>query len=218
MGGDELVHHLGAEAVAQVERHVRDAEGVAGGAGGAHRGGEQQARSVSGRLRVDPQPQGDADRLEARTHGLEQCDSAVHAAGHRHRDPVLGRRERGGVEGAGDRLVERVHGQRHALPVGRGRLQHVLQVGRPDAGGAEQRAALGELAGELGRGDGVRAAEGAPASGGDPAVGELELESRTASPQAGLPASPAASGQSTSPPRRPASARSTTASEYMPGA
>ena len=64
--------------------------------------GEQQARSLSRRLRVLPEPQRHAD---GHGPGPEQGDRAVDAAAHRHRDaPRLGRRPEDLTECGGERL------------------------------------------------------------------------------------------------------------------
>ena len=62
----------------------------------------------AGRLRVEPEPERDADRMRP---GLEECHGAVDAAAHRDCDP-LGVRRR--AESERDRVGERVGGERLA--------------------------------------------------------------------------------------------------------
>ena len=95
----------GPELLAQVERHVRDAERMAGLTRGDHR-----LRRAAGALGVrpggiEPEPQRDPDRLRPRP---QQRDRAVDAAAHRDRDPA---RVGLGTEDLAERVRERVGGE-----------------------------------------------------------------------------------------------------------
>jgi hypothetical protein len=121
---------------------VREAELVAGTACGDHR-----VRGAAGALgvrafRVEPEPERHANRLGTRG---EECDGAVDAAAHRHRDAALGPR---GVNRRADRVRERVHRERLSRHGGRleerepdertrdarrvGRDDHIVLNGEPD--------------------------------------------------------------------------------------
>ena len=78
--------------------------------------GEQQARSVSRCLGIDPQAQGHAERAAARA---QQCDRAVDPAAHRDGYP---RGARSGSKHGPERVAQRVDGERLAVH-GR-RLEH----------------------------------------------------------------------------------------------
>jgi hypothetical protein len=102
----EGLHDGVAELLAQVERHVRQTQPVAGLAG-RDDGGRRAARALGvGSLRIEPQAERDPDRLRACP---EERDGAVDAAAHRDRHPLgVGRR----AEDAAQRRRERVHGER----------------------------------------------------------------------------------------------------------
>ena len=79
---------------------------MAGLAGGDHGVGRAAGPLRVRRLRVDPEPERDADRVRGRA---EQGDGAVDAAAHRYgRAPGTG----GGLEHLADRAGERVGGER----------------------------------------------------------------------------------------------------------
>ena len=128
VAGDERVDDGAAELLAQVERHVRQPERVAGLARGDHGLGRAAGALGVGPGRVEPEPQRDPDRLRP---GPQQRDGAVDAAAHRDRDPA---RVGLGAEDLRERVRERVGGER--LP--------------GDGGGLEQRQA-GERPLEPGR-------------------------------------------------------------------
>ena len=128
VAADERLDDGPAELVAQVERHVRQAERVTRLARGDH-GVRRAAGALRVRAgRVEPEPQGHADRLRP---GAEERDRAVDAPAHGDRDPP--RRGLGPKRGR-ERVRERVGGER--LP--------------RDGGGLEQRQSL-ERAREPGR-------------------------------------------------------------------
>ena len=174
--GHELLDHLVVEAGAQVEADVRHAHGVAGVPRGPHRPGRAAGALAVGRARVDPQPQGDPDRLEPGLDRLEQRDRRVHAAGHRHGHPALGEgsdAESRAVASAACRAS--TASSTHSRFCSRGsstasRSEHA------DAGGAEQVAPLGQRARELGGRGRVRAPERAVPRRGDGAAGHRELD------------------------------------------
>ncbi len=128
VGLDEGAYHALTERLPQVERHVRQPEGVAGAArcDDRVRGAADAVGARAGR--VEPQPQGDADGLRP---GAQERDCAVDAAAHRDGDPA---RDRPGLEGRGERVREGVGRQR--LP----RDRRCLEQRQP-----------GEVAGEAAR-------------------------------------------------------------------
>ena len=83
--------------------------------------GEQHARSELGPAGIEPEPQGDADRVRG---GAEERDRAVDPAAHRYRD--ASRRGRRGEHGR-DRVRERIGGERLA---GHGRRLEQREAGQ----------------------------------------------------------------------------------------
>ena len=75
----------GAERLAGVERHVREAEPVTRLPCGDHGLGRAAGPLRGGRIGVDPQPECDPDRRGA---GPQQSHGAVHAPAHRDSDPL----------------------------------------------------------------------------------------------------------------------------------
>ena len=133
--GDELLHHLVVELLAQVEADVRHPERVAGRPRRAHRLRRAAGALAVGRAGVDPQPQGDADRLEAGLDRLQQRDRASR------RRPTSPRRRACGSIGhrraessaRRERPAQGIDGDQHALAVGSAGAEHRLHVGLPIA-------------------------------------------------------------------------------------
>ena len=106
--------HLRPELLAQVERHVRQAEGVAGGPGRRDRGGRAARALGAWAGRVLPEPERDADRVRP---CAVQRNRAVHAPAHRHRDtPGRGLRLEDLAERRGERLDRERLGRRRGPP------------------------------------------------------------------------------------------------------
>ena len=102
----ERCDHCAPELLAQVERHVWDAEPVTRLARRDHAlGGAAGALGVRA-VGVEPEPQRHPDRVWQRP---QQRDRAVHAAAHRHGDSA---RRRRGPEHRPERVRERVHSER----------------------------------------------------------------------------------------------------------
>ena len=110
----ERVDNCSAELLAQIERDVRDAEGVARFPGRDHGLGRAAGALGIRPVGVEPEPQGHADRIGQR---LQQCDGTVDAAAHRDRDPAGGGRC---SKGRPDRIREGIDGKR--LPADRSSL------------------------------------------------------------------------------------------------
>ena len=143
----EVVHDLGAEALAQVEREVRDAHAVGERAGAGHGLGRAAAELAVGG-RVGPQLERHGDHLVARVERELRSGGRVHPAAHRdERAPRAGReRGRAVARGGAECAVEGVGGQLGCV-ARRGQQPAELLgyvVGR-DARGVEQRSALDEL-------------------------------------------------------------------------
>ena len=85
--------------------------------------GEQQARSESRPLGIEPEPERDADRVRP---GAQERDRAVDAAAHRHRDPAGGGRC---AEDRPERVRQRVDRERLAADRG-GLEQRQARAGR----------------------------------------------------------------------------------------
>jgi hypothetical protein len=119
----ERLDHSRAELLAQVERHVRDSEPVAGPAGGDHGLGRAAGALGIGPLRVEPEAQGDADRVSTRA---QQGDRAVDAAAHRDRHPAG---PRGRMENGAQGVRERV--DRELVAAHRRRLEQRQSLERP---------------------------------------------------------------------------------------
>ncbi len=109
--GDERRHDCAAEALAQVERHVRRAEAVAQLAGRDDRG-RRAAHTLAVRPGgVRPEAQRHTDGLVAGVPRLQERHGAVHASAHGHGDAARARLR--GDRGA-ERVVERVECERLA--------------------------------------------------------------------------------------------------------
>ena len=119
----ERLDHRAAKLLAQVERDVRDPEPVAGPARGDHGLGRAAGALGVGPLRVEPEAQGDADRVLA---GAQQRDRAVDAAAHRHGDAAGSRL---GAKDLRERVCERVH--RELVAADRRRLEQRQARERP---------------------------------------------------------------------------------------
>ena len=128
VAADERRDDGAAELLAEVERDVRQAELVAGRAGGEHRLGRAARALGVGPLRIEPEPQRDADRLRARA---EERDRAVDAAAHRDRDAL---RVGLGAEHLPERVRERV--DRELVAADRGCLEQGQTFERPSSPGA----------------------------------------------------------------------------------
>ena len=172
----EVVDDRPPEAVTQVDRQVRDAEGVARPARGSHRVGRAAGPLGVRRVRVDPQPKRHADGHHPRIERLRERDRGVHPAAHRHDDPGRVGLEPDARHGRRERGVEGVGGERRAAARGGGRLDVRVQLGGADAGCVEQGPPLGQPAGQLGRGRRVRACERPMAGGGDAAAVEAQAD------------------------------------------
>jgi hypothetical protein len=110
---DEGLDHRTAEPLAQIERHVWDAQAVTGLARGDH-GLGRAARALRVRpLRIGPEAKRHSDRVRPCT---EQRDGGVDPAAHRDRD-AAGRARR--PEDRAERIRERVDGERLAADGGR---------------------------------------------------------------------------------------------------
>ena len=97
-----------AELLAQVERHVRDAETMACLACGDHGLGRAARTLGVGPVGIEPEAKRHADRVRQRA---QERDRAVDAAAHRHRRPA---RLRLGAEDRPERIGERVDRERLA--------------------------------------------------------------------------------------------------------
>ena len=173
---DELVDDRSLELLAQVDRKVRDAEGVARPPRGPHRVGRAAGPLGVGRVRVDPQPKGHADGLHPRLERLGERDGRVDAAAHRHDDPGRVGIEPGRRRCRCERGMKRIGRKRRAAARGGRRLETLVELGGADPRRVEEASALGEPAGKLGRGGGVRACERPPAGDGDPAAVEAQAD------------------------------------------
>ena len=123
VAGDERVDDRLPELLAQVERDVRHAERMAGGARGRDRF-RGAARTLGGRaVRVLPQTERDADGVRRRA---QQRDRAVHASAHRH---GCASGPRGRAKDLAERCRERLDGER--LAADGGRLEQRQAVERP---------------------------------------------------------------------------------------
>ncbi len=112
-----------------------------------------------GRQRVDPEPQRDADWLQAGLDRLQQRDRAVDASRHRDRDATLRDGQRSRSQRPRERRVQRIGRQRDAFAIVLGRTQLRFQRGRPDARSIEQVESLDQPAGQRCRGRRVRTGE-----------------------------------------------------------
>ncbi len=130
--GYELLHHLVVELLAQVEADVRHAERVTGRPRRPHRLRRAAGALAVGRAGVDPQPQGDADRLEAGLDRLQQRDRRVDAARHRHRHAAGDDGHPRRVEGGRERPVQGIGGEGDARAVALPRREHRLELRAPD--------------------------------------------------------------------------------------
>ena len=118
------------ELLAQVERDVRDAERVTRRPRRQHRVG-RAARALRARpVRVEPEPQRDADRVGARS---KQRDGAVDAAAHRNRDARRrARRAERRADGVRERVGRRASRRRPLLlPAGSARRADDRARARP---------------------------------------------------------------------------------------
>ena len=115
VAADERSDDRAAELLAQVERHVRHAEPMAGLARRDHAVGRAAGALGIRPVGIEPQPQRHADRVRQRA---QQRDRAVDAAAHRDRD-ASGRRL--GAEDRPERVRERV--DRERLAADRRRLE-----------------------------------------------------------------------------------------------
>jgi hypothetical protein len=106
VAADERLDYSAAKFLAQVERDVRDAERVACSAGSKHRIGRAAGTFRVRPVGIEPEPQGDTDRIGQR---LEQRDSAVDTAAHRNRNPTDRPRS---PKDRPDRVSERVDSKR----------------------------------------------------------------------------------------------------------
>ena len=105
---DERPHDGGAELLAEVERDVREPEPMARLARRDH-GGGRAARALGARAGgIEPEPQGDADRVRS---GAQERHRTVDAAAHRDGDPSRGGR---GGERRRDRIRKRIRSERLA--------------------------------------------------------------------------------------------------------
>jgi hypothetical protein len=103
---DERVDHGTPKLLAEVERHVGDAEGVARRTGCENRIGRATGALRVGPVGIQPEPQRDADGVRQ---GLEQRNGAVDTAAHSNRD-APGRTLR--PKHGSDRIGKRVNGKR----------------------------------------------------------------------------------------------------------
>jgi hypothetical protein len=116
VAADERRHDRAAEALSQVERHVRRAELVAELARGDDRGRRAAHPLAVGPGGIRPETERDADGLVPGVPRLEERNRAVDAAAHRHGDAARARpRGDRGAEG----VVERVERERLAGDGGR---------------------------------------------------------------------------------------------------
>ncbi len=176
VGAHELGHDRPPKRLAQVEREVRQAQGVAGVAGGPHRVGRAAGPLAVGSLGIDPEPQRDTDRLAAGLRHLQQGHGAVDATAHGHRHPPGLAGQRACRGGDGERLVQGINRQQQALAVAGIGLKPLLDLADPDPGRAQQLAALGQLADQRQRGGRVRAGPRAMAGRDHPAILDQQLD------------------------------------------
>ena len=83
---DKRVDDRAPKLLAQVERHVRHPERVAGRTGSQHRIGRTACALGVGPIRIEPEPKRHTDRVGQR---LEQRNRTVHAPTHRNRNPTF---------------------------------------------------------------------------------------------------------------------------------
>ena len=107
-----------AEALAQVERHVRRAELVTELPGGHDRGRRAAGAFPVGPGGIHPEAKGHTDRLASGVARLQERHGAVHASAHRDRHAV---RARAGRDSGAERVVQRV--ERERLAGNRGGLE-----------------------------------------------------------------------------------------------
>ena len=83
---DKRVDDRAPKLLAQVERHVRHPERMAGRTGSQHRIGRTACALGIGPIRIEPEPKRHTDRVGQR---LEQRNRTVHAPTHRNRNPTF---------------------------------------------------------------------------------------------------------------------------------
>ncbi len=167
---EERLHDGLAEALARVERDVRHAERVAGRPRSPNGVGRAARPRGVGRVRVDPEPQRDADGLVAAVEDARERDGGVDAPGHGDGGADAARRVRKRVDGGRHGLGERI--ERHGRTPGTLGGDRTLREASREAQRCdlEQRGTLRPLGAPGGRSTGCRAAESPVAGFGDASI------------------------------------------------